>query len=369
MSRRRIAVIGPVFPYRGGIAQHTSMLCKALQASHETVIISFARQYPAFLYPGKDDRDADSPSIGLKNLHFVIDSLNPITWRRAGRMIKDFGPDTVIIPWWTFFLAPCLRSLAKKSRSTGAHVRFLCHNTVDHEKSVWKEGLSDWVLRTGHSYLVHTNEDRLHLKRRLGEVQICVHAHPIYDQFPPAARKLPRRASLELLFFGLVRPYKGLDILIEALDRLGDVNWHLSIVGEFWSDLERTRKRIAELGLESRIEIIPRYVSDQEAADHFARADVIVLPYRSATGSGVIPVAYHYNKPVIATHVGGLPDVVEQGRTGILVDPESPEALAEAIAGLSPEWLDEASRHIAEFKKSLTWESLAEAATDINGHA
>ncbi len=355
----RVVVIGPVPPFRGGIAQHTAMLGRALSEVAETMIVSFARQYPSWLFPGASDRDPDAAPLEDPTPHFTIDTLNPLTWRKAIREIAAYAPDLVVIPWWTFFLAPCFYYLAGACRRRGWHVRFFCHNVVDHEAAWWKLALARFVLTKGSSYVTHTRPDAANLRRMVPAAEVFVHPHPIYDQFPPSSRRLPRRAARELLFFGLVRPYKGLDVLIEAMGRLKGEDVALSVVGEFWDGRDEAGKRIRELGLDDRIELVPRYVSDAEAADYFARADAVVLPYRNATGSGVVALAFHYDKPVIASRVGGLADVVVDGSSGYLVPPGDPEALAAAIRRLNQADLDGMGRAISALKGTLSWAHLA----------
>src|SRR5690606_33456182 len=183
----------------------------------------------------------------------------------------------------------------------------------------------------GDAFFVQTREEERKLHAFLGDVPVTYHPHPIYDQFPAAKGNLPRRKSLEFLFYGFIRPYKGLDVLINAMGRLRDIDFHLSIVGEPWQSEESIwRTRFREAGIEAKVEFVPRYVSDQETAEYFDRADVVVLPYRSGTGTGVVATAYHYLKPVIATRVGGFNDVVDDGITGLLVEPGDSAALAAA---------------------------------------
>lgn len=359
--RRRIALVGPVFPYRGGIAQHTTMMARALQDVAELLVVSYRRQYPEFLYPGNSDRDSAAPNAGIGKLQYLIDSINPFTWRAAIQEIRRHKPETVIFVWWTFFWAPCVWFMARRLRKDGFRIQMFCHNAVEHDGAAWKAWLSRRALAIADSYFVHTNEDEKNLRQDFPNAVIGRHAHPIYDHFPEPTENLPRRAKTELLFFGLVRPYKGLDVLIEAMGLLQDEDVMLSVVGEFWSGREEIDNRIKALGLADRVVIVDRYVSDDEAANHFSRADIVVLPYISATGSGVIPLAYHYNKPVIATNVGGLPDVVEDGKTGWLVAPSSSEQLAAAISTKTNEPSAATVDAIGAIKQSLTWENMTEA--------
>jgi len=358
-DRKRIAMIGPVLPFRGGVAQHTTMLHRALRKLAELETISFSRQYPLWLFPGESDRDPDYAGHREPGVDYLIDSLNPLTWRRALKSMLSVPPELVLIPWWTIFWAPCIGCIAAILRRNGIEVVFLCHNVVEHESSAWKQWLSRMVLRCGTRFVVHTREDQSNLKHLLPEAVVTVRPHPIYSHFPPPERTLSRRRGLELLFYGFVRPYKGLDTLIEAMGRLKGEDLHLTIAGEFWEGERRTRERVAELGIAEQVEIRARYHSEQDTAELFARADVVVLPYRSATGSGVLPIAYHYDKPVIATRVGGLPDVVQEGRTGRLIDPDSVAALAEAITHLNRDQARAMQPAIQALKQRMTWTSLA----------
>jgi glycosyltransferase involved in cell wall biosynthesis len=354
-------VLGPVPPFRGGIAQHTAMLAKALSDQADVLVVSFTRQYPGWLFPGTSDRDPATPRLTHPAPEYIVDSLNPLTWRRAVQAIAGFAPDFVLIPWWTVFWAGCFSYIAGALRRRGIPVRFLCHNVADHEAAGWKTRAARHVLSKGESFIVHSAAERTVLQSLIPGARTAVHPHPVYTQFPDPAHALPRRARIELLFFGLIRPYKGLPVLIDAMARLKDQDLFLTVAGEFWTAKEDTLGHIERSGTVDRIEVIDRYVSDGEAADLFARADFAVLPYLSATGSGVVPLAYRYDTPVIASRVGGLPDVVAEGKTGILVEPGSPENLADALASLTPEKAQAMASEIETFKKSMTWKSLARA--------
>lgn len=355
-----VLLVGPVLPYRGGIAQHTTMLHRAMREMTDLRTISFSRQYPAWLFPGESDRDPAYEGHRETGVEYLIDSVDPRTWRKAMASIIAHPPRQVIIPWWTIFWTPCFGYLSKRLRAHGIDVIFFCHNVIEHESAAWKQWLTRQVLKNGTRFVVHTQEDATNLRRFLPDAEVAVQPHPIYDQFPTARGKLPRRRALELLFYGFVRPYKGLDILIEAMRVLRRQDVQLTIAGEFWEDEAPVRERITRLGLEDRIELRPHYHTEEETAELFARADVVILPYRSATGSGVVPIAYHYEKPVIVTRVGGLPDVVRDGKTGFIVPPNDPHALADKIGTLTAEMCHDMLPQIRDLKRSLTWERLAE---------
>ncbi len=365
----RVALVGPVLPFRGGISQHTTMLHRALSRMGDVTTHSFSRQYPRAIFPGESDRDPALEGHREPGVRYAIDSLDPRTWRKAARAIVESRPRVAIIPWWTVFWAPCFSYVAKRLRREGIPVVFMCHNVVEHEEAAWKRLLTRRVLELGSAYAVHTTVDENNLLAMIPDAEVTVHPHPVYEQFPPATGALPKEHELELLFFGFVRPYKGLDVLIEALPLVrDDLDVRLTVAGEFWQGGEETRTRIAELGVGERVDIVEGYLSDADAAEYFARADAVALPYRSATGSGVVAVAYHYDKPVIVTRVGGLPDVVEDGRTGFVVPPESPESLARAIERLAETDLEAMGREVHRFKdEKLTWEGLASAILSLAG--
>lgn len=355
----RAVLIGPVVPYRGGIAQHTTNLHRALTESIECLTISFVRQYPRFLFPGKSDRDSALGCHREKDVEYLIDSLNPLTWRRAVMRVKTYMPDIVIIPWWHAYWAPCFAYICLALRKLEVRFVFICHNAIEHEDRWWKRAAADAVLGNANRFIVHAASERDSLAKRFPGRETVVTPHPIAPQSPVPTTALARRGRLEVLFFGFVRPYKGLEVLLKAIALLRNEDIFVSIVGEFWSGREETRRFISDHSLEHRIELIDRYVSENEAAAYFSRCDVVVLPYHSATGSAVIALAYRARKPVIVTRVGGLPDVVRVGQTGLVIDPGSSEQLAEALAGVlkgdhsfTPEAID-------DFAAEFTWAHFA----------
>lgn len=355
-----VGLIGPVLPFRGGIAQHTTMLHRSLSRKVSLCTVSFRRQYPRYLYPGKSDRDPEYVGHAEKGVQYVIDSFNPVTWIKACRILTGCSPKLVIIIWCTFFGAPYLGFMARYFRKRGVQVMFLCHNVIDHEAASWKVKISRMALSQGSIFCVHANRERERLGRLVPGAQVMVHPHPIYDHFPPAKANLRRRAKLELLFFGFVRRYKGLDVLVEALSLLKEEDIFLSVVGEWWERDAALLNILKNARLQSRVEIVDRYVSGDEAANYFSRADVVVLPYRSATGTGIIPLAYHYGKPVIAARTGGIPEVVMDGVSGRLFEPENPRALAEVIREFLHTEPDRMRGGVQRVAEHMTWDSLAE---------
>lgn len=320
--------------------------------------ISFKRQYPAWLYPGKSDREPGMESHVEPDVDYTLDALNPLTWTAAAHSIDARGCDLAIINWWTLFWAPGFVLIARMLRKRGVRVAYICHNLVDHGSGRLKQRIASELLATADAYLAHSLEQADQLRRLFPGKEIVFHPHPVYDQFPTAHRHLPKRGRLELLFFGFIRPYKGLDILLDALSLLGDRSVHVCVAGESWCKPEALRRYVAQSNAPN-IELHLGYVNTAAVADYFERADVVVLPYRSATGSGVAALAYHYNTPVLASRVGGLCEVVEEGMTGFLIPPNAPEALAERLRTLDRDQLIRMRAYIRHCKRTFSWNSLS----------
>ncbi|MEL7257655.1 MAG: glycosyltransferase [Pseudomonadota bacterium] len=362
---RRIAVVGPVPPIRSGVARHTAAVAFALaQNDHvELRTWSFRRQYPNWLYPGESEvaEDAQAPE-GL-NVTWSLDGINPQSWHKTARDIRAWRPNLVILPAWTFFLAPALGWVARDLRRAGVECCVIVHNAFDHEDhngTGWKARLSLWQLAQADRYVTHNEAIAKTLENHKPGIPVRVFPHPTFDDFPDPVGSLPREAGLELLFFGLVRPYKGLDLAIEALARSGRRDLRLTIAGEFWQGLEETRQDISRLGIGDQVELIPRHVSDAETAELFDRADVVLLPYRSVTASGVIPVAYRYGRAVIASDLPGFSSVVKQGETGWLVPSEDIDALSAILRGLDRSKTEAAGEKALKLSAELSWERFAE---------
>lgn len=367
-ERKVVALVGPVLPFRGGIAQHTTRLRQALADVAEVHTFSFSRLYPKAIFPGESDRDVAYDGHAEPDTSYRLDSISPLSWRRTAREIVSLKPDVLLIPWWTVFLAPCFGYIAHRARRAGITVVFLCHNVIEHESASWRRALTRAVLRNGSRFVTQTFCDSENLRAMLPEASVTVRPHPLYDHFPPAKGSIARLAETELLFFGFVRPYKGLDVLIEAMALTTDLDVRLTVAGEVWGDATPFTERVSRLGLSERVEFVSRYLSDEDAAEYFAAADWVVLPYRGATGSGVVPLAYHYDRPVIVTRVGGLPDVVRDGTTGLIAEPESPTSLADTIRRATQTPSATMSDGIQAIKAELSWDTLVRAVLGVPEH-
>lgn len=333
----RVCLVGPTYPYRGGISHFTQMLAREFMTTHAVQVVGFSRLYPSLLFPGRTQFDEGGELVHVEALR-VIDSIDPLSWRRAARAIERFDPGVIVFQWWHSFFAPAYAGIGRSlGRDSAAPRIFLCHNVLPHESSLVDRGLARLGLATGDAFLVQSEEDRRTLAGLRPAARVAVHPHPIYSQFAEEGidrAEARRRLGVEgrvILFFGLIRPYKGLGTLLRAFAALADPAATLLVVGEFYEDRRRYDGLIESLGIGDRVRVVGRYVPDNEVALYFRAADVAVLPYTSASGSGIAQTAFAFELPVIVTAVGGLPDVVRDGVTGFVVPPGDPAALADAI--------------------------------------
>jgi glycosyltransferase involved in cell wall biosynthesis len=327
-------------------------------------VLSFSRQYPKWLYPGESDKEPGENPAREPGVSYVIDALSPLSWHRAANAVIAKGCDHAILTWWTLFWAPAFAYIAWRLRRHGIRTSFLCHNLSDHDSKGLKSAISRWLLSSADSYIVHASEQSGALLRLHPAKPVLQRPLPIFDHFPAPSKVLPKRGRLEVLFFGFIRPYKGLDVLLDAMELLGDSGVYLTIAGEMWGQDERISSASGIKG--ANIETCLEYVDSGVAAAYFARADIVVLPYLTATGSGVVALAYHYRKPVLASKVGGLEDVVAQGETGWLVAPGSARALADALAAIDRETAASLEQPIETFVAEHSWDNMAAAVLEFS---
>jgi len=365
----KICLIGPTYPFRGGISHYTTLLFRHLKKRHEVHFFAFRRQYPVWLFPGKTDKDSSNDPIWEHGAENILDSLNPITWLKIFLRIKRVNPELVIFPWWVSFWTPQFWTIAALVKIfVQAKILFICHNVVEHESKTIDKICTRFVLKKGDYYIVHSGEDFENLKRIIPDANVKQSFHPTYEVFhslsitKEKARKQLGIYGNTILFFGFVRPYKGLDYLIEAMPIITKhVDVNLLIVGEFWKGDEEYREEIKNLGVEANIKIINKYVPNEEVGLYFAASDVVVLPYVSVTGSGIVQTAFGCNKPVITTTVGCLREVVAHGKTGYLVPPRSPHAIADAVISFYRNGKgDQFVNNIVQHKERFSWDRMME---------
>jgi glycosyltransferase involved in cell wall biosynthesis len=337
-----IIVIGPVYPFRGGIAHTTTLLSSALSQRYHTQVISFRRQYPGWLYPGQSDRDPSQQPLRI-NAEYLLDPLYPWTWWQTAAVIAHQKPDLVIIQWWTTFWAPAYAVMGSLLRRKGVKLIFLVHNVLPHETRVWDKWLARLALGQGQGFLVLTGRERDRLHALMPGASACVIALPVFPictgetiSREEARRRLNLPEGMPVaLFFGLVRPYKGLRYLIEAIARLRDQGRmvYLVVAGEFWEDKGAYQHQIKTLGLANQVRIEDRYIPNEEVGLYFSAADVFVAPYVEGTQSAVVKVALGFDIPIVISQAISSPELVADTALRLYwVPPKDAEALAGAIA-------------------------------------
>lgn len=335
----KIAMIGPVHPYKGGIAHYTDLLCRALREDgNEVQLYTFKFQYPKLLYK-KPQKDMKSSGFGTNDADFCIHTLNPFNWIKVAGRIKKQKPELIILQWWHPYFAPCFWSICKLLRRE--KILFVCHNVFPHERFPLDRLLTKWTLGCGRYFITQSKMDARDLLSVKHDAVYRVTPHPTYGMFCRQGMSMQKaREQLQidqgqrvLLFFGFVRKYKGLQYLLEAMKLLKerDFKVQLWVVGDFGEDKDEYVEQIRTFEIGDQVQMVQGYVPDDEVEKYFAASDLVVLPYLSATQSGIVQIAFGFEKPVLVTEVGGLPDVVTNGKTGYVVKPRSAEMIAEAI--------------------------------------
>ena len=368
---RRIALTGLAPPFRGGIAHYTIHLGSALSGVASTRLFAWARQYPDVLFPGTTQHDASPLGLPVEAVR-ILDPLVPWSWSEAARLVRDFGADRLVHQWWHPWFAPATWTLLRMISARGIPVTAICHNVLPHEPVPGAELAVREALAPARRIIVHGRSEAETARDLWPGKQVLVHPHPPYHGL--AATTLGRREARErlglpatgplVLFFGYVRAYKGLGDLIEAMARV--VRHHpsarLAAAGEFYEPAGPYERQARRLGIESSIVIRDGYVPNAEVGTWLRAADVVALPYREATGSGILPMARAAGVPVVSTRVGDLPDLMRDGRDGMLVPPRDPGELGRAITQLLTRPPDRSA--IRRAARLGGWSSLARAAVE-----
>lgn len=368
-----ITIVGPAYPLRGGIAHYNALLAEALSIRHTVNTITFKRQYPALLFPGKSQKESGEIPAA-RPAPELVDSINPFTWIAVGRKLRRERPDLVILRFWLPFFGPCFGTIARCARSNGhTKVLYICDNVLPHEHRPGDLLFTRYAFNAADYFLVQSASVERELKSIRADAVYRYAPHPVYTIFGSPLDKHAARQALGfsderiILFFGYVRRYKGLHTLIEAMHRLpAALSLRLLIVGEFYEDETPYRQQVDALGLGPRVTIVPDYVPNSRVCEYFSAADAVVLPYISATQSGIAQIAYNFNKPVITTDVGGLAEVVKDSVTGFVVPPERPDLLADAIQRFYNENAEQRFvTAVQQEKQKYSWENLVTAIEDL----
>jgi len=358
----KIIIIGTAYPLRGGIAHFNALLADHLSKRHQVETITFKRQYPKLLFPGKSQEETGTIQ-NVKPAPQLVDSINPLNWYSVAKEISRMHPDLLIFKYWLPFFGPCFGTIVKQVKKyTDAKVLYICDNIIPHEHRPGDKLFTKYAFKHADFFIVQSDAVEKDLMKHFPYAVYRKVPHPVYENFGVALEKEKAREALGInakkviLYFGYVRAYKGLNILIEAMSKIDDVQ--LLAVGEFYDDEKKYREQVKNLGLESKIFFVSNYIPNDQVSIYFSAADVIVLPYLSATQSGITQIAYNFNKPVIATDVGGLAEVVINNKTGFIVPPNDPDALADAIKKFySGNYEIDFVKNVQMEKNKYTWDN------------
>jgi len=363
-----IVIIGPAYPLRGGLATYNERLALAFQEQGDTVeIITFSLQYPGFLFPGQTQYSTD-PAPSHLSIKVLINSINPISWLKTGLYLKKRKPDLVIFRFWLPFMGPALGTIGRLARQNKRiKVVAITDNVIPHESRVGDLPLTKYFLSACQGFVTMSRSVLQDLEKFVPEKPKVYHPHPLYDNFGASEPKAVALQALGLstsyqyiLFFGFIRAYKGLDLLLQAFanSRLKELPVKLIIAGEFYEDAQPYENLIREYALENRIVRATEFIPNSQVVHYFCAADIVVQPYKHATQSGVSQIAYYFDKPMLVTDVGGLAELIPDGKVGYVTPPD-PEAIASALVDFYEHNREAAFiAHIPEIKKQFSWESM-----------
>jgi D-inositol-3-phosphate glycosyltransferase len=371
----KIIITGPAYPYRGGPATFNDRLAQQLSAEdHDVEIYTFRIQYPGFLFPGKT-QFTDGPAPKGVRIERLINSVNPFNWISAGRRIKRIRPDLLIIRYWLPFMAPCFGTIARIAKSN-KHTSVICifDNVIPHEKRIGDRSLTKYFTSGIDGAIVMSYTVGNELRTFRDNIPVKLSPHPLFDGYGvPVPRDKAAAAlkidpgNLYLLFFGFIRAYKGLDLLMEAFSdsRLRNKKLKLIIAGEFYEDAAPYKRLVLKYNLEKDIIFFDHFIKDIEVPLFFSIADLVVQPYKTATQSGVTQIAFHYDKPMLVTDVGGLSEIVKDGECGYVVKPEADYISAAILDYFDNNRKDLFTAGVKREKEKFTWDKMTQAIIEV----
>ena len=365
----KITILGPAHPYRGGLASIMEIMARTFASrGHDVGIKTFTVQYPSFLFPGKSQTVSAPPPADL-HIERCVNTVDPFNWWRVGRAIRRERPDFVLMKYWTPFMAPCFGTIARLARGNG-HTRTICQidNVEPHEHHFIDRPFNRYFLRAVDGFVYMSEQVHGELKA-YSNAPALFSPHPLFENFGErvARNEACVRLGLEptvdyVLFFGLIRDYKGLDLLLDAwaeLRRRGlTAGRRLIVAGEFYTPKERYLRQIADNGLQDEVILHDRFIPDEQVKYYFSAADFVVQPYRTATQSGVTQIAYQFCVPMVVTDVGGLSEIVPDGRVGYVCEP-TVQGVADAVARMyDGDTIERFRLNCIEERKRFSWEEM-----------
>lgn len=374
----KITILGPAHPYRGGLASIMEIMARTFQRRGDEVDIkTFTLQYPSLLFPGESQTVATPPPADLR-ICLCVNTMNPLNWVRVGRRIRRERPDFVLMKYWTPFMAPCFGTIARIARGNG-HTKVLCQidNVEPHERHLTDKPFNRYYLHSVDGFVYMSEQVHSEL-RAYSDAPALFSPHPLFENFGERVERSEACVRLGLdpanryvLFFGLIRDYKGLDLLLDAwaqLRRAGRTEGRrLIVAGEFYTAREPYLNRIADNGLQDEVLLHDRFIPDDDVKYYFSAADFVVQPYKTATQSGVTQIAYQFCVPMVVTKVGGLAEIVPDGRVGYVCEP-TPEGVAGAIERMyEGDTLQRFRENCVEERRRFSWEEMCSRITELYG--
>lgn len=334
----KITILSTAYPLRGGIAHFNGLLYKELIKQNDVNVLNFCRQYPSLFFPGKTQFEGGDTTEKIPSQQ-LVDSINPLNWIKIGNKIKKESPDLLIFKYWMPFFAPCFGTISRIARKNNkTRILVICDNVIPHERKPGDNALTKYFFKYADFFVLFSEKVRTDLLKLFPDAKHRVMPHPIYSNFGEAVSKNEAREMLKIndekiiLFFGFIRDYKGLDTLLEAMAELKNkLDVKLIVAGEFYSDKEKYIRLINRQGIKDTIHLFTDFIPTSEVKYYFSASDVVILPYKDATQSGIVQIAMNFRKPVIATNVGGLGEVIRNNKTGYIVNKENHSQLANAI--------------------------------------
>lgn len=371
----KIVIIGPAHPLRGGLATFNQRLAKEFNdQGHNCSIYSFSLQYPGFLFPGTTQYSDEPAPEGLE-IHSAINSINPINWLSVGNRLKKLKPDVIVVRYWLPFMGPALGTILRRVRKN-KHTRIVCiaDNVIPHEKRPGDKPFTSYFVKSVDAFVTMSEKVMADLRLFEKDKPAQLVEHPLYDNFGPIISKEAARKKLDLpvdqkiiLFFGFIRKYKGLDLLLEAMAQpaIKASGIKLLVAGEFYEDDAPYKEQISQLGIEDQLILKTIFIPDSEVQTYLCAGDAVIQPYKNATQSGVTPLAYHFEKPMVVTNVGGLPRLVPNEVSGLVVEPDA-QSIAAGILRFYELGEDYFIPHLREEKKKYSWARLTEVILDLS---
>ncbi len=372
----KVIILGTAYPYRGGLSAFNERLARQYMAEgHEVEIVTFTLQYPNFLFPGKTQY-SDEPAPADLRIRRMLNAVNPFTWFKTGRYIRRQRPDLVVTKFWLPFMAPALGTANRVAKRKGTRRVAILDNLVPHEKRPGDSMFARYFVKSidgmvAMSRSVLADADLFDPKRRKART-FC--PHPLYDHYGETLTRQEALGQLGLregqryvLFFGFIRDYKGLDLLLQAMadERMEPLGVKLIVAGEFYGDPKPYHDLIARLDLSSRVAMHTDFIPDHEVNRYFCAADLVAQPYKTATQSGVTQIAFHFERPMLVTNVGGLPEIVPDGKVGFVVEPQA-QAIADAIVRyFSEDWQQRLTEGVRQEKQKYLWTNMTQAINNL----